>query len=239
MLQNILFNLGLTEKEAELYLACLKLGSAKVSELAELANINRVTAYTVLEKLLEKGFVSQVTKGNSQAFLAVDPEMISDAYQEKLKQFNNHIVDFQSLSTLKSPLKINYYEGVDELKKIYLDTLNSKTEILNIINEDAIVKMWPSYEEDYVQKRSKKKIFLRGLALDTKSGKRLQQKEYEFYRRIKLVSKSAFEFSNDIMIYDDKLAIFSWLSLGGVVMDNAEIAKTHKALFEMAWNLAK
>jgi sugar-specific transcriptional regulator TrmB len=238
MIENILKNIGLTEKESAVYLACLKLGSAKVSDISEIAKVNRVTAYDVLEKLMEKGFVTLVLKNNKQFFLASSPEIIADLYETKLEKFKSHIPILNSLSTIKSPLKISYYEGVDEIKKIYFDSLDSKTEILNIINEDAIQPIWSNYEEEYVIERIQKKIYLRGIAINTEKGKKLQEKDLKLYREIRLIDQSKFNFSNDIMIYDNKVAILSWPSLGGVIINNQEIAMTHRALFEMAWEFS-
>ncbi|OGJ51249.1 hypothetical protein A2335_00105 [Candidatus Peregrinibacteria bacterium RIFOXYB2_FULL_32_7] len=237
MLKRILKDIGLNDKEAEIYLSALKLGQAKVSEIAELAKINRVTAYDVLEKLMQKGFVTFISQKNNQTFLATDPEIIIHSFEKKVKKAKAHIPILKKLSKIKNPLRISYFEGVDELKNIYFDTLDSTTEILNIINEEAIQPIWPTYETDYVAKRIENKIYLRGIAINSLEGHELKSKDDKFFRKIKLVSKEKFGFSNDIMIYDNKIAILSWLSLGGVIIDNAEIAKTHRALFEMAWSL--
>lgn len=237
MLQNILQDIGLNEKESQVYLAALKLGTSKVSDISSESKINRVTCYDILQKLMEKKFVSQVNKDGTQVFIAADPDSILKNLEKKYEKFKSHVNILKNLSTIKSPLKISYFEGADELKKIYFDTLDSQTEILNIINEDAILPIWPSYESDYVQERTSKKIYLRGIAIDTENGRDLQLKDRHFHRQVILVPKGKFDFSNDIMIYDDKVAILSWLSLGGVIIDNKDIAETHRALFEMAWGM--
>ncbi|KKP37368.1 MAG: transcriptional regulator TrmB [Candidatus Peregrinibacteria bacterium GW2011_GWF2_33_10] len=239
MLDTILYGIGLTEKEAKVYLANLKVGAAKVSEIAQEAKVNRVTTYDILGKLRGKGFVTFLMKDSLQLFVATDPENIDKDLGKKYAKFKSHINVFKSLSKFKSPLKISYFEGVDELKQIYFDTLDSKTEILNIINEDAILPIWPNYEFDYVLPRVEKKIYLRGIAIDSLNGQDLQSKDKKFYRQIMLVSQGKFDFSNDIMIYDDKVAILSWLSLGGVIINNQAIAETHRALFEMVWSSAE
>lgn len=237
MLVNILQDIGLSEKESFVYLACLKLGTSKVSDISSESKINRVTCYDILEKLMEKQFISQVNKDGTQVFIAADPDSVLKNLEKKHDKFKSHVNILKNLSVIKSPLKISYFEGADELKKIYFDTLDSKTEILNIINEDAIAPIWPNYENDYVQARIFKKIYLRGIAIDSERSRDLQQKDYNFYRQVILVSKGKFDFSNDIMIYDEKVAILSWLSLGGVIIDNKDIAETHRALFEMAWGM--
>lgn len=89
MLAKILQNIGLTEKEAKVYLACLELGPQPVSEIAKKARINRVTAYDILEKLLKKGLVNFVTKEKIKFFNATDPRIVS---QETKSSF---LADFE------------------------------------------------------------------------------------------------------------------------------------------------
>jgi|SRR3989344_829968 len=54
--------LGLSEKEAKVYLAALVLGPDTVQNIAKKAGINRPTAYLQIESLKEKGIISEVEK---------------------------------------------------------------------------------------------------------------------------------------------------------------------------------
>lgn len=53
-LTNILKSFGMSQKEAEVYLALLELGSAKVSDVSKQSSVNRSSAYVVLETLKER-----------------------------------------------------------------------------------------------------------------------------------------------------------------------------------------
>jgi len=75
-MKHILKELGFSEKEADIYLSALRIGSASVSELAKQAKIKRAIAYVVLEKLREKGLVSLSEKRGKQIFIAQDPEKL-------------------------------------------------------------------------------------------------------------------------------------------------------------------
>lgn len=46
--------LGLTDKEAELYLASLSLGTASIAGLAKKAELKRPTTYLIVDTLLQK-----------------------------------------------------------------------------------------------------------------------------------------------------------------------------------------
>ncbi|MFA6991787.1 MAG: helix-turn-helix domain-containing protein, partial [Candidatus Gracilibacteria bacterium] len=72
-LVTILTNLGLNDKEAKVYLSCIKIGTSQVSKIAEDAKLNRVTTYDILEKLKKRGFVSHFTKQKTMYITAVSP----------------------------------------------------------------------------------------------------------------------------------------------------------------------
>ena len=60
MTKEKLQKLGLSDKEASVYLAMLELGPSVVSDIAKKANINRSTVYVVLEFLKKRGIPSQL-----------------------------------------------------------------------------------------------------------------------------------------------------------------------------------
>ena len=48
---------GLSEKEIQIYLACLKKGSATTNDLSSLTGIRRSTVYEVIESLKKKSLM--------------------------------------------------------------------------------------------------------------------------------------------------------------------------------------
>ncbi len=69
-------NLGLNEKEAKVYLASLELGYASVQSIAKKADINRATAYFIIEGLMKKGLMTQIEKDKKTFFAAEDPKSL-------------------------------------------------------------------------------------------------------------------------------------------------------------------
>jgi len=157
MLTNALKNIGLTDKEARVYLACLELGNSIVSEISKRAQINRVTTYDILEKLIQKGFINFVTKHKVKYFTATKPDLIFSDTKRKFEEFKQALPDLKRLHGETSHPRVRYFEGLAGIKSIYDDTLTSKTEILNYANSTEIREYWPTYDEDYVSKRAKRK----------------------------------------------------------------------------------
>ncbi len=72
--EEILRDLGLTEKEIKVYLTSLSLGQSTVNAIAKKSQLNRVTCYDILKYLKEKGLVSYVIKSGVKYFEAAEPQ---------------------------------------------------------------------------------------------------------------------------------------------------------------------
>jgi hypothetical protein len=131
------------------------------------------------------------------------------------------------------------------MRHVYDDTLTAQTEILNFANSAVVRKFWPQYDEEYVSERVKRKIHLRGIAPDDATGKRVHGQDHTQLREIRLVPASDFDFTNEVKIYDHKVAICSFGADGkggrdmfGVIIESKEVAETQRQIFEMAWRYA-
>ncbi|MFH1720578.1 MAG: helix-turn-helix domain-containing protein [Patescibacteria group bacterium] len=240
MLIDVLINIGLTKKEAKVYLACLELGSSIVSEIAKRAKINRVTTYDILEKLIQKGYINFITKYKIKYFNPTKPDLVFAETKKHTEDFQKALPDLKRLHGETPHPRVRYFEGIAGIKAIYADTLTSKTDILNYANSKEIRDFWPNYDEEYVAKRAKKKIYLHGLAPADEAGEKVVKENRKYYRNIRLVSKKKYDFSNEINIYDNKFSIISFgEGLIGMIIESKEIADTQRTIFKMAWKLAK
>lgn len=239
MIQNILQQNGLTEKEARVYCACLELGPNIVSEIGKKAGINRVTTYDILDKLIKKGMVNFYNKEGAKYFSPTDPEVVIHEIKRKTSELEKALPYLKSLyGTTKHPY-IQFFEGIDGIKTIYADTLTSTTEILNYANSREIRIHWPNYDEEYVSQRAQRKIMLHGIAPDDEYGKTVQASDWKYYRETRLVPSDQFTFTNEINVYDDKVAITSFKEeLIGMIIESLEIAHTQRDIFKMAWTFA-
>ncbi len=235
----ILTRLGLSEKESKVFLACTEQGTSIVSDIAQASGINRVTTYDILEKLKQKGLVSHYTKKKTKYFSSIDPEILVEEFETRTNDLRGILPKLKALSGKINHPRVRYFEGLEGIKHIYTDTLNSKGEILNYANSEEVRKIWPTYDQDYVQKRANKKIYLRGLTPNDDAGLTVQEENKKFHREIRVINKNQFDFTNEINIYDDKVAIISLKDeLIGMIIESIEIANSQRAIFDMCWQFA-
>ncbi len=256
MLTTILNKIGLNDKEGEVYLALLELGSQPASIIGKKAGINRSTTYLVLESLIKKGYVNQHVRADVKYFTAADPKTILQDLNKKEKEMEEYKNEFEELLpefySLINPLsikpKVKFYEGEEGIKRAMEDTLTAKEPIRawGAYNSwMSASKNLQNFIHQYAKQRiDKYKIPVRVLIEDTKAVRNFFNKEYPTLSKrknllieAKWMPNDIMEFKNEINIYDDKVSIVSLAKneLLGVVFESHEIAKTHKAIFDMAW----
>src|SRR3989339_846893 len=101
----IISDLGLSDKETALYMACLKTGPSGASELAKTTGIQRTHIYDLAEKLADKGFLTQTRKEDKKIFAARSPEEILAVKRIELKKFADSIPELEKLARQKNNRK--------------------------------------------------------------------------------------------------------------------------------------
>ncbi len=242
-LSPLLRSIGMNEKESALYLAGLQSGTAPASDYAKATGFNRITTYTMLEDLVKAGQFTMVKKQRAKWYAPVAPDFLVLEAQQRADALKKALPELRSLSGAKfrSP-RVRFFEGWEGVKHVYEDTLTARTELLNYANSTIIRKHWPEYDEQYVAERVKRGIHLRGIAPDDATGKKVHGQDKEYLREIRLVPQKEFDFENEIKIYDNKVAIISFVederAMFGIIIESKEVAETQRQIFEMAWRYA-
>lgn len=242
-LQHVLQSIGLDSEEARLYLAGLRLGSAPASSYAKQTKFNRITTYNHLERLTKQGLFSAVKKKTAKWYQPISPENLSLEAHKNAEGLDRMLPDLRAImGTHHRAPRVRYYEGPEGVRDVYRDTLTAHSEIFNFANSEIVRSFWKEYDKQYVAERVKKGIHLKGIAPDDEAGRKVQGKDKQSFREIRLVSEKDFPINNEINIYDNKVAIISFAEdeadIFGVIIESKEVADTQKQIFEMAWRFA-
>ncbi|MEK7523471.1 MAG: helix-turn-helix domain-containing protein [Patescibacteria group bacterium] len=255
MLKNILQKIGLSDKDADIYLACLELGTQPASVIAKKATLKRPTTYLILEGLVRRGLVSEYTGSNVKYFTAVSPEYLLNFVEKQRRELTAHQRELEEylpqLQSLSNPYslspKVRFFEGMEGVERVMEDTLTTeKTEILTFSSLDR----WFAREDlrefiaRYGQQRSmEKKIPLRGIVIDTPLARKYIEQDYpgdSLITQTRWFPQNISTFHNEINIYENKVAICSLgrHELIGLIIESQEIADSQRSIFEMCWNNA-
>jgi len=222
------------------YLACLSLGVTNVTKLANKAQIKRTTTYDILKSLLERGLVGSTRKGNKNLYYAEDPEKLNILLEEKKNRLMSAMPALKELfNHSEARPKVKYYEGLEGLKNVYRDTLTCQSTLVAFVTENILKHLGKDFADEYKQKRTKQKIFVRVIGPDTSEIREYKKSDSQDLKKTLLVPQKEFPFSIEMNIYEKKVAYMSFKEEMGVIIESSEIAKNMKLLFELAWKGAK
>lgn len=239
--------LGLNFKEAALYVASLELGVASpVSTIARKANINRTTAYDILEEMAQKGIVVSHAKKKTRYYEALPPAKLiaylneqSDKYARLADEANALLPELNAHYRVSGRPRVYFYEGDEGLIRVYEETLNSSEEILAYASDQANQVAIPWYFPKYYKRRAAKKIPIRALFPDTPKDRERHKLDMDEMRKSRLLPKSKMDFNPEINFFDNKIMIADWKEKLGIIIESEEIVKVFKQSFELAWEASE
>jgi len=239
MIEKIIQNYDLSEREAKVYLAGLSKGKSKVSEIAKAAGLNRITTYEILKRLASKGLASGITYSNITYFQVINPEAFISKKERQLSLAKELLPYLSSIkrSTSGKP-KVDFYEGVEGIKTVYESTLSCKDRIIyNVTNAKNLTSILDkSFLDDYFKKRTKREIRVKVLIPKKGVDEIYLKDSAKFLREYKLFDGSKYNIPNEIMIFDNKLIMLSFSGKIAVVIEDKEIASSMRSIWEILWN---
>lgn len=238
-----LIKLGLTHKEAKVYLTLLEVSEATAQTLSKKSGLNRSTVYVTLDGLAQKGLANSIEKNGIKIFQAAPPEQILLFLQEKSKQYHDLMrYAHQLLPELKAVFKgvgvkprIQFFDGENGLKAVYEETLTSTETIRAFASIDDMHNTLPDYFPEYYYRRAGRGIHIRAIFPDTETTRERIKFNQQESRVAALVPSEQYAFTPEINIYDNKLIFMSLREKFALVIQSAEIADAMKKIFELAW----
>lgn len=235
----ILTDLGLKPQEAKVYLACLRLGQAGVGAISKIAEVQRTFVYDILKDLGERGIVSSVEIHGKMHFSPISLEKFKRLQAEKIRKFLQIMPELKVLEkAVGDRPKVQFFEGREGIVSALQDTLNQTpgSEIIGYATAEGFYSEEPDFSEQYLKQRVKRKITARIIAPNTEETKKYVDLDNEHLRETRLVPADKFPFSNEIDIYGNKVAIINLIGEPiAVIIESESIAKTQRAIFELAW----
>ncbi len=240
----------MTEKEIKIFLKLLDLGAQPASNLARLCELPRNTVRSILDKLQGQGFLIKTRRANTQFYateskenilraLKVQKTRLNAKFDQQIELLEQHGDELSVKHHSKTRPKITFYEGLEGLRKVYEDTLTSKTGLKSWASYDHLLDVMPAYFPDYFKRRTKKKIKMTSIHPDTAKARQAQLRDTLELRESALIPSSRFNWEPEIQVYDNKVNITSWKEKLGIIIESKEIADAIKAIFDLSYEAAQ
>jgi HTH-type transcriptional regulator, sugar sensing transcriptional regulator len=245
-LENELIQIGLSEKEAKVYLAALELGPTNIQNVTKKSGIKRSTVYEMIKNLQLTGLISETVKGKRLEYIASEPEKLKKNIAEKETLLKEILPELKSLNNtgFVKP-KITYYEGRDGLRQIYNLALETKTKKVAWVSPIRSIyeTVGEKFLEEHIEKRAKDKYWIRSIQITDQqvdTYKYLNPATFDAtFRRVKF-SPPGMDIQNTIGIWDDKVAVISSRKEGfGFIIESEDYKNTMLSFYELLWGISK
>jgi len=245
---NELQKIGLSDKEAKVYLATLELAQASVQKIAQKSNVKRATTYVILESLIEKGLCSTIQQDKKTLYIANDPDTLEGIFEiqkkeidEQKKNFTKVLPDLHLIfNRQEDKPTVKFFEGkqgmfncMEEFLSIYKDPSENVRMVYNadLINKNVFPEELNKYKEIRLKRKIKTKVLY-----NMKSG---EKKNTADGNRVKLDEK-IFPVSCDFAVYGDYIRLITLgKKVSAILIKDKNIATTLKTVFDLAWIEAK
>jgi len=227
---------GLTDTEAKIYLALIKVKESTAVQLAKQTEVHRRTIYDNLNILLRKGLVSIKSKNGVTYFSASNPDSLKIFLEEKHKVLEDVLPMLQGwYNEQDSSPKIGVFVGIEGAKTIVEEAFNSNRQCY-WVGGGAFFLQALKYSRSLVEQKIKK-LKIRTIQPDVPEARSL--KKMIPPQNLRILPKN-FQSRVGYLVYGDNVAI-------GIIKDEVttikitskESAQAFVNYFEVMWNSSR
>jgi len=240
-----LIEAGLSQRQAQVYVALLRLGCAGPAEIARLAEVKRPTAYEALEELCSRSLATRAASGSKRTYTAEPPTQLLKEATERQRRLKDLLPDLQALVAAERSKKprLIFREGAEGIRQVHEDLLTSSEKEYRYFggSSEMVAAMGETYLTDYVRRRVAKGI--RSLSIRWRShdvalpcladGER-------WLRRARYLDIKPQDGLSGLFIYDQRVAITSSYREGhGMIVESEGLSALLRLLWQTLWEVAK
>jgi len=253
-MNEVLKELGFTDKEIDIYLALISAGHTSASVLAYKTGIALNSVRYICMQLVKKGLVTYTKSDNVNTYTHEPLEKILYLYELKkkeLKRSENHA--YKVITEMKAKMandinfpKTIYSEGVDDVIKAYITFFDS-------IPNNSVVCDYVSSFDDFrfpldreriidacVKKRLEKNIHIKCLSTYSKPAIRLKVTDHCSNRETLFVERISDEVFETLLYKDIVMeTVYTDDGVFSAITRHPQIVKMRMELFSLAWETAK
>ncbi len=163
--------IGFTKGQIEVYSAVLELGISTINKIHEKTGIERRNIYDILNKLIEKGFISYTTEKGKRTYQCTHPSKLLEEIKEKesvLKELEQEIPKIKDLFNLSKPeIRAEVFRGNEAIKSMLNEVLEHKESFWiggNCFDNEAApigLRLW--WHNNWMGRRVEKKHIMHDL----------------------------------------------------------------------------
>lgn len=236
--QRALEQLGYTRNEAKVYLAALSLGESHASDIAQKVELPLSTVQTIANALHKEGLLNFYVRKRYKYWAAESPAHLLAKLKEREDMLRAALPRMEALRRMdKKKPHVKIFEGVDEIRLIYDDILETKQHILAIIPwDDWIRLLGRGFMEDFVERRVRHHLRIQLLIPHSAVATQLREHDSEELRETRYLPEDV-PIKTTTLIYGEKVAVISLNKKlpTAILIEDADVNETISAFFGELW----
>lgn len=242
-MKNLLKKLGAKGKEIDTYLTLLELGPQPISSIARKIGVPRSTMYVIIDNLKKNHLIDKFARAKVTFVKAVPAKEIIEVIklrEHELETINDLyksvLPDLEAIEN-KSAItpKIRFFEGEDEVKRMYEIVLAEKG-FDAYFNPERVKKRMPQYHFKIPETLKKMNLKARELLVASPEAEEYKKLYNSKLHQIKILPKGI-DFESDTIISKDRFfqVAYGENDIVATEISSPSLTKTQKEVFEIMW----
>ena len=233
----LLKKIGLSKRQAQIYVALLEIGKGSVQEIADQSGLKRTSIYPNLEVLKDRGVLFESKIDAHTYYLPEDPEQLVSTLKDQAEELS------QALNSLSEPSKkqrshVQFYTGSDGFKKIWSAIFSSDvTEYLIITDAREFNGFVQNkyIEHSIIKRKVEKGIHSRQIIAFSEDAKNIIAKDGEENRESKILPHQH-KIPYTTIVFGNKVALISPMPENIImIIESESYTRTQRSFFEALW----
>jgi sugar-specific transcriptional regulator TrmB len=223
-------------------------------ELSRATNIPRSSVYRIASELVKMKFAEWVVDKRGNEIKVVLPEQLGFVVEDKKEELGELQDALHNLKDMVGNIvsgvpktQVRYYQGVDGLRQILWNALSAKKYVIGYSEFGRIEPVGQKFYDRWVKEFKVRKLSDRVIT---------NEKNFDYLKKyvistldrhqldktgIRIIPSDIYYCTGDHSLYNDVYAMSYWKKgeIVGVEIENSELVKMHKSIFELLWGIAK
>lgn len=232
-----LTELGLSEKEARIYIALVEIGKGTAYAIAKQSGLKRPTVYMLLDELRKKDLILKVPHAKNQIFIAKDPEELFAMFEDKLYRAKKALPELLSKNFNQGTITTHLFDGTFEIKQALEYRRNDleNKEMLAFYGVPKKGRKIPEMYYEHARALKQQNTNIRVLASDDESLSEFREKDQEYGQNSLYLSKDQYSPTVSVEVSPNLSKIYLHGVSQALVIEGKEFSKFLKQIFEIIW----
>jgi len=232
-------NIGLNDKQAQVYLALLRLGRGSAYAVSEQSGLKKPTTYVILDELVDKGAAHRVPRVSKRLYKPVLPEVLLRDAEQRLIETKKLLPSLKSQGS-SEPDKMNvlHFEGLKAFKEaLYyrMDECVGKEIIGFYAKAEGMSPKLLAVCEEYNKYCADNDVTLRVFVPEHPSLEYFRKTDLLYKRIVQILPLITYSSAISIDTFANVVRIILNRNNQIVIIENIELAKTIREIFDFMW----